>query len=944
MNIRSLPKNSEKLELLVHQLPNRPDVILVSETWLDENLAQSYNLPGYRLETSSPDQTRGKGSAIYINSSILYDRRNNLETNRLEFQSVFIELKIPNKKNLVIGSSYRSPSFSVTDYLEYLELTLYQINLEQKPCILGGDYNVDILKHASSETSAVFLNTFGALGFFPCISLPTRVGLQSSSLIDNFFSNDPSIVKNSNVVISDISDHMPITLTINRVTKKEKNSSAQDQLSFDFRKIGILKTALTTKLAQIMHTQDAETATSLLVTTINSEIHKLSTKKSNRRTTPVQPWISFALVKSINKKNELYKQSLRNPTNENKHQYIIYRNRLNSVIRTSKKLYFERKLNEHKSNPVKLWQTLFFLVHKKQERANLPSLYNYENREITSPGDIADKFNSYFGSIASNLDKKITQTNIDPMTYMENNPETADSFSLSPTSIPTILGLIQDLPSSSATSDNLTPKILKQISGSLAPSLLHVYNLCLASGTFPAVFKKSVVVPIYKSGDPSLFNNYRPISLLNILSKILEKIVFAQLTEHLTANNILNNIQFGFRKFHSSFMPVSLLHDQVTSSLSNKETSAAIYLDFSKAFDTVNHHILLKKLAYYGIRNSSLAFFQSYLENRTQILKYNSTFSSAPITISHGVPQGSVLGPALFLLYINDIVTSTQGCNFLQFADDTVVIFSAKNVSDLQDKINISLPKITQWLSTNRLSINAKKSAYQLFSNSSNQPNINVSLNCEPISRQAKVKYLGILIDEKFKWEPQIRTVENTISRNIGLIFRTRNNLKPGHVILLYNALILPHLTFGLQAWGSTFPSRLHRLNILQKKAVRLIDNADRLAPSSPIFKKHGLIKLPDLFKLTQMNILHSFLNHTLPEPLASKLVRSPTPRERRVRQHRHFHVPFTAFVYRKFSLFHSAPRIWNENLASKIIDINDIPHSKIAFKKVTKKMFLDQY
>ena len=381
-----------------------------------------------------------------------------------------------------------------------------------------------------------------------------------------------------------------------------------------------------------------------------------------------------------------------------------------------------------------------------------------------------------------------------------------------------------------------------------------------------------------------------------------------------------------------------------TLALSKKELSVAIYLDFSKAFDTVNHQILLKKLEAYGITNTGLNFFKTYLDSRSQVVKYNDTISPIPQVVKHGVPQGSLLGPLLFSLYINDLHLSDPSGTFYQYADDTAIIYTANDAQALQTMIDNSLPKITAWLTCNRLTINAKKTTYQLFSTQTNHPNLSIKINNHSIERQAKTKYLGIVIDDKFKWDCHIRNVENTISRNIGFISRARKFLKPDHLQMLYHSLIQSHFVYGIQIWGQTYPSRLERLKILQKKAVRIIDSADRLAPSSPIFRKYSIIKLHDLVKLFHMYVLNAFLNNSLPRPLADKFLLAPQTRVRAVRHPRHFEVPFAPYMYRSFSLFLSAPKIWNTCLATKIRDIDDIPHSKAVFKKVVKKIFLDAY
>lgn len=941
INIRSLPKNFDSLQRLVQNLNPKPQFVLLTELWLPPDTSEQYDLDNYVFEYSAPSQFRGKGAGLYIDSSIPYKRRPDLETHTIQQQSVFIEISKLTPFHLVVGCCYRSPSFPSSLFIDYIESTLETLNRNKKTCILGGDFNLDILKHETYEPSSIFTQSLSSLGYFPCISIPTRVTTCSKTLIDNFFTNDVSLIRSSSVLTSDISDHLPIILSLQSTTKPP-TSKPSSNFSFDFRKIDTLKVNLTNKLANIFDIHDPVMATSLIHSTLAEEIKKLSITKLGRRHMPKQPWISFSLLQSINKKNDLYHKYIKTGKREDEVIYKTYRNILVSSIRTAKKLYYQRKLEENQSNPRKLFGTLLDLTHKSKRSKDLPEQFEINDKLVSDQYQIANHFNDFFATIGSSLNDALPPSTSDPLQFVE--PYRGRPFEFHPVNNETICSVILSLKSTGSGTDGISSKILKLICPNISPHLTHVFNLCLLSGTFPNQFKDALVVPIHKNGNPLSPNNYRPISLLPSLSKVLEKLVYGQVIEFLTENNIIFDHQFGFRKNHSTFMPIALLYEEITSALACKKICASIYLDFRKAFDTVNHGILIQKLKMYGIQNVPLKFFESYLCNRSQNVKFNSYKSTIPKSITMGVPQGSVLGPLLFLLYINDIHKSSTIPSFYLFADDTALLFTSDSLDSLQRNIDHSITSICKWLNCNRLTLNASKSTFQLFSHDKNL-DLQVKIGDAPLERKFSTKYLGILIDEDLRWKTQIKSLENSISRTIGIIQRNRYILNSCHIHLLYNSLILPFLTYCIQLWGSTYDYKLRKLVTLQKRIVRVIDGADRLAHTNPIFKKYGILKLHHLVEFTQLKLMHKFLCNQLPRPLGSRLYRIEfDPNQRNARQMQHFRVPSVRTMYRKFSLFVSAPRIWNRTVATKIRNIDDVPLSKTFFKLVVKKLYIDDY
>ena len=367
--------------------------------------------------------------------------------------------------------------------------------------------------------------------------------------------------------------------------------------------------------------------------------------------------------------------------------------------------------------------------------------------------------------------------------------------------------------------------------------ITYICNLSFATGIFPDAMKIAKVIPIYKTGAKGEFNNYRPISLLPQFSKILEKLFDDRLEQFISKNNILTDCQFGFRTGRSSTMAIVNFMEKITNSLDDMKAVISVFIDLKKAFDTIDHTILLQKLNHYGIRGIVNQWICSYLTYRKQYVQIKGTKSTLERIIC-GVPQGSILGPTLFNLYLNDICNVSSILEFTLFADDTNIIYSHDSTTLLCNTLNTELEKLNAWFNLNKLSINLQKTNYTTFSTNNSDSTIQIAINGSNIEKVNSTKYLGVYIDHYLNWKDHIAYISSKLSKSTAVIHKTSHVLDTKTLTLLYNAIIFPYLNYCMEVWGNTYETNLYSLFIKQKKAIRIVCHAKYLDHTSRLFHK----------------------------------------------------------------------------------------------------------
>ena len=418
------------------------------------------------------------------------------------------------------------------------------------------------------------------------------------------------------------------------------------------------------------------------------------------------------------------------------------------------------------------------ITGKMNDKSNAIEYLKVENIEIYDTKIISEEFAKHFSSVGSMYANKITQSHNTFNQYLRNIPNNPISMFMAPTNRTEIEKLIDKLPNKTSKGhDDISNILLKRIKSTISHPLEIILNKSIQDGVFPEDMKQADVIPLHKSKEKFIVNNYRPISLLLTMSKILEKIVYGRIYSFLCNSDQLFQSQYGFRTGHSCENAICELVGTVAKNRAEKKHTIGVFIDLSKAFDTLNHQMLLSKMDKYGIRGHSLEWFRSYLSNRTMRVKCTSNTSgqleySTYHKLKYGTPQGSCLGPLLFLIYINDLHYTIQYSSVILFADETTILHGHKNLNYLKWSIEQDLKQMTDWFRANLLTINLNKTECVLFnnSNSNNIPTFELEIGDCRISNTDQVKFLGLWIDRKLQWTMHTNTLLLKLKQNTNLL------------------------------------------------------------------------------------------------------------------------------------------------------------------------------
>lgn len=933
LNINHLLAHIDELRILLAS--NDIDIIAINETKLDEDIKDDeVKIQGYEIARRDRD-INGGGICFYVKTPINFIIRKDLKFDSLE--NLCLEIQKPRSKPFVVVTWYRPPD-SLIDIFSHFETLIGKLDAENTEFYLLGDLNCDMVATRYDNHTNKLISIADVYGLQQLITEPTRVTPTSATLIDLIYTNCPDKITCSGVRHISISDHCMVFAY--RKLSGNGISNGHNTITYrNFRKFNRdnFRNDIASQSWDELYNSNNPNPNEMWLLwkgIFLSIVDKHAPLRNMRVRARSSPWITAELKKLMHDRDILkIKVSKSNDPNEWAH-FRKRRNAVNREIRLAKQAYFQNNFTEHMGDSKKTWRTINELTSRKSGKTSVTSL-NVNGSSITDPSEVSNEFNNHFATIGPKLASDIDSS--DSHGYQQYLTCTNQQFQFRPTTTSKVLSLLNKLNKTKATGlDRISARLIRECADLICIPICDIFNQSINQGVFPDDWKSARVTPLFKHGNRDDVNNYRPISIISAVAKVFERLIYDQVYAYLEEHQIISKHQSGFRTIHSTVTALLEATDTWAYNIDRGKVNAVVFLDLKKAFDTVDHQILLSKLSFYGIHGNELQWFKSYLENRTQICSINGIPSNT-CTLSCGVPQGTILGPLLFLLYINDLPNCLLNCEPRMYADDTHLTFACQTVDDMQSCLNQDLENVYNWLKANKLTLNMTKTEFMLIGSRQRLCTLTgsptLSINDTPVRQVTTAKSLGVTIDDKLVWNSHIEKLTKKVASGIGAIKRVRHLVPQATLHLIYRSLVQPHFDYCNIVWGNCGVTLNERLQKLQNRAARVLTFSNYDADASPLLEQLGWKSLSCQQQSQRATMVFKSLHGLAPEYLCDKFDKRETLYNLRDSGNK-LNVPLPRTNYYKNSFTYSGATLWN-SLPSEVRHAESLGQFKSALKSV---------
>ncbi|OWF47171.1 RNA-directed DNA polymerase from transposon BS [Mizuhopecten yessoensis] len=903
LNIRSIRNKMDYIE----DIAGDYDIVCLTESHLDDHvLSEDILLPGFHAPFRLDRNFAGGGVIVYVNSLLKVNRLANLEYHGDE--AIWIQV-ILQHTSFIICTIYR-PENSVLPFWDNLRASIYNAFDISPNLIITGDFNVDLLTVA---TNHVFLDIISSFSLSNVILEPTRIGQTRSSLLDPIFLSDSLSCIDSSVINIDrtVSDHQGCIVSVELPCAFK---------SVYKRKVWLYKRADFVTLNNLISQYDwngsflncesvdiaCETFTNVF---IEFATMCIPTKEVMIRPND-KPWMTSDLRKNIRKRDRLHKIARKSNRLHDIQKFKSQRNKVNNMKKYSRLDFYE---NVHgiiddyfSSDPKAYWRLIKRLMKSSGTSQTIPTLVDPVTENIISSDEgKSNLLNEYFCSITRINERNVRVPDIAPKTN-----KTFDSIRLNYTEIMDVLQILKLGKASGQ--DEISHYMLKNVCHTICKPLELLFNISLSAGVYPKLWKLAKVMPLFKKGDRHSPLNYRPISLLSTVGKVFERVIFKHIYNYFFENSLFYKYQSGFLPGHSTVYQLIEMYHNICLSLEEKKHTCIVFCDISKAFDRVWHNGLYIKLKSYGIGGELLVWLKDYLHQRQQKVCVNESFSKLG-SIDAGVPQGSILGPLLFLIYINDIADIFDSASRL-FADDTSLQCSSSSCLEIQTILNKDLESLNSWAKTWLVTFNPDKTDVLFFSNRNDvDALLELEFDGNILDFSDSHKHLGVTLNSSVKWGDHIEAVYSSVMKKINVLRKLKFLLKRDALLRIYRTFILPILEYACELWDGCSSFESEKLEKAQREAARIITGLPSYASIYSLNFETGLETLSARRKRRKLQLLFKMHVNQTPDYFSSllsstvqDLVRYP------LRNRNDYRIPYFRLSTTNSSFLPSTLRCWN--------------------------------
>ena len=790
-----------------------------------------------------------------------------------------------------------------------------------------GDLNYDYRRDSSLSSNPV--NAIESMfQMKQLVEAPTRITTNSSTLLDVILSSVPDQHVSTKVLPISMSDHFPV-ITVLR--SQQKLNAVHKTVRFRDFKHFVLNDFITDLNTRLMNDQciynerEPEKMWQTFKKTFLAVSEKYAPIKTMRMKNRYCPWMNNDILNKMYHRDYLHKKAIRSKCESDWNEYTGHRNYVTMLIKHEKRKYYNEELCKNIKNPKQFWKKINQLTGK--------------NVGVSAPSDIsAQEFNDYFSNIGHNVVKDVTRIN-DDESYEWKNPACIHTFNLNQCDVSDVSRIVKSLGSESSNDVlGFDTRLLYASCEIISPIVTKIINASLFSAKVPCDWKFSRVTPVYKGkGSKDDMNNYRPISVICHVAKLVEKVVQRQLLYYLLSNDLISIDQSAYRPMHNTQTALHRVVDSWIDSVSDGLITGICLLDIQKCFDTISHDLLKQKLGYYGVIDVAFNWFSDYLNNRSQVVFHNKLLSNKN-NVTIGVPQGSVLGPILFMLFVNDISqnSSIGICNL--YADDTIVYCQGDTVCEVNDKLQNCVSHLNNWYVKNKLSVNISKSEIMLISSRHRflSDELDISIDGQSLKYVQCANYLGMKIDNHLTWNDYVNKLCSKISSKLSRLRRLQSTVSSNVLSKIYLTLIQPCIDYAISVWGQTYDYNIVKIQRLQNYAARIVTNNFDYINCRGIdivgaLKWMNIKKRCDYFTCI---LMFKCIHGQAPNYLVDEIVMNFDVNGMSTRSHEmNVYVPYASSHFAESSFKYSGAVLWNA-LPSFLKDIHNVHDFKCKLKR----------